>query len=74
MAQSGGARARFKLLLSAQRQFVLEQQPEPFGMIEGARLGFVLEVPEPLGEAVETEGVQLVEGRMGKHGMSSQWK
>ena len=43
-------------------------------MIEGARLGFVLKVPEPLGEAVETEGVQLVEGRMGKHGMSSQWK
>jgi hypothetical protein len=65
--------ARFELLLPAQRQFVFEQQTEPFGMIEAARFGFVLEFLEPLGQAVETENVQLVERRMREHGISPQW-
>ena len=58
----------FKLLLSARRQFVFEQQPEPFGVIETTRFGLVFEFPESFGQAMKTEGVQLVECRMSEHG------
>jgi hypothetical protein len=50
----------FELLLSAQRQFVFEQQSEPFGMIETARFWLVFEFLEPFDETIETERVQLV--------------
>ena len=56
MAQLGDPGPCFKLLLPAQRQFVFEQQSEPFGVIEAARFGFVFEFPESLGEAMKTEG------------------
>ena len=45
--------ARFELLLLAQREFVFEQQAEPFGVIEAARLGPVFEFLEALGEPME---------------------
>src|SRR5271157_1720033 len=73
MTQLSDPGARFELLLSAQRQLVFEQQTEPFGMIEAARFMFVFEFLEPFGQAVKTEGVQLVERGMGEHGISSQW-
>ena len=73
MTQAGDLGARFELLLPAQRQLIFEQQPEPFGMIEAADFGFVFEFPEPFGQAVETEGVQLIERRVSEHGISSQW-
>ena len=73
MTQLGDPGARFELLLPAQREFVFEQQPEPFGMIEAARFRFVFEFLEPFGQAVEAEGVQLVECRMSEHGDFSQW-
>ena len=73
MAQARDPGAGFELLLSAQRQLVFEQQTEPFGMIEAARFGFVFEFLEPFGQAVKTEGVQLVERGMSEHGISSQW-
>ena len=57
MTQLGDPSPRFELLLAAQRQFVFEQQTEPFGVIETARLGFVLEFLEPFGQAVEAERV-----------------
>ena len=40
---------------------MFEQQTEPFGVIEAARFGFVFQFLEPLGQAIKTEGVQLVE-------------
>ena len=64
----GGPGAGFELLLPAQRQLVFEQQSEPFGVIEAARLGLVLQLLEAFGQAVEAERVQLVEGRMSEHG------
>ena len=67
MTQTRGASARFEVFLPAQRQFVFEQQAEPFGVIEAARLGFVFEFLEPLGEAIKTKRVQLIECRMSKH-------
>ena len=53
VAQFGGAGAGLELLLPAQGRFMFQQQSEPFGVIEAARLGFVFEVLEPLGEAIE---------------------
>jgi hypothetical protein len=70
VAQLGGAGAGLELLLPAQGRFIFQQQSEPFGMIETARLGFVFEVLKPLGEAMEAERVQLVERGMGEHGKS----
>ena len=49
VTQLGGPGPCFKLLLSAQRQFVFEQQSEPFGVIETTRFGPVFELPESLG-------------------------
>ena len=72
MTQSGGPGACFELLLPAQRQFVFEQQAEPFGVIEAARLGVVLQFLEAFGQAVKAQRVQLVECRMSEHGISSQ--
>src|SRR5208283_2417185 len=72
VTQSRDSGAGFELLLPAQRQLVFEQQAEPFGVIEAARLGVVLQVPEAFGQAVKTERVQLVEGRMSEHGISCQ--
>ena len=63
VTQFGGPGPCFKLLLSAQRQFIFEQQSEPFGVIETARFGLVFEFPESLGQAMKTEGVQLIECR-----------
>ena len=45
MAQLSDPGARFELLLPAQRQLVLEQQAEPFGVIEAARFGVCVRVP-----------------------------
>jgi hypothetical protein len=41
VTQPGDPGARFELLLPAQRKFVFEQQAEPFGVIEAARLGLI---------------------------------
>ena len=72
MTQTGRPGAGFELLLPAQRQLVFEQQTEPFGVIEAARLGVVLQVLEAFGQAVKAKRVQLVEGRMSEHGISCQ--
>ncbi len=73
MAQACGSGAHFKLFLPAQGRFILEQQTKPFRVIKAARFGIVFDLLEPLGQAVETEGVQLVERRMSEHEVSSQW-
>src|SRR5208282_3892922 len=67
MAQAGDPGTRFELLLPAQRQFIFEEQAKPFGVIEVARFGFVLVLPEPLGQVVKAESVRLVEFRMSEH-------
>ena len=67
MAQLGGAGAAFEPLLPAQRRLVFEQQSEPFGVLEAARLGLGFEVLEAFGHAVKAEAWQQVEGGMGEH-------
>src|SRR5271166_4005989 len=59
--------ARFELLLPAQREFVFEQQAEPFGVIEAARFGPVFQFLESFGQAVEAKCAQMVEGRVSEH-------
>ena len=49
MAQAGDPGARFELLLPAQGHLVFEQQAEPFGVIEAARLGLVFDFLKSLG-------------------------
>jgi hypothetical protein len=72
MTQTRDSGACFELLFPAQREFVFEQQAEPFGVIEAARLGVVLQVLEAFGHAVKTKRVRLVESRMSEHGISCQ--
>ena len=52
----------------------IEQEAEPFGVIEGFDLGIVLELLEGLGHAGEAELVELGQGRVGEHGGLPQWK
>jgi len=73
VTQPGDPGAHLELLLPAQRQLVLEQQTEPFGMIEAADLGFVFEFLKPFGQTVKAKRVQMIEGWMSEHGISSQW-
>ena len=72
MPQPGDPGPCFELLLPAQRGLVFEQQAEPLGVIETSRLGLVFELPEAFGQAVETQGVELIERGMGEHGDISQ--
>src|SRR5271154_1286103 len=67
MAQPGDPGARFELLLPAQRQLVFEQQAEPFGVIEAARFGPVLQFLESFGQTVKAKRVQMVERGMSEH-------
>ena len=66
--------ARLEPLLLSQRELVLEDQAEPLGVVEGARLGVALKVLEALGHAVQAKRVQLLEGRVGQHDHLRQWK
>ncbi|MDA9530971.1 hypothetical protein ACM42_21510 [Bradyrhizobium sp. CCBAU 25338] len=54
-----------------QRGFTFEQQSKPFGVTEAASLTGGFNVGEGLGYAVEAEGVEAVEGRMGEQGTVS---
>jgi len=54
-----------------QRGFTFEQQSKPFGVTEAASLTGGFNVGEGLGHAVEAEGVEAVEGRMGEQGTVS---
>ncbi|MGY2933043.1 hypothetical protein ACVWZ6_002645 [Bradyrhizobium sp. GM6.1] len=54
-----------------QRGFTFEQQRKPFGVTEACALTGGFDVGEGLGHAVEAEGVEAVEGRMGEQGMIS---
>ena len=67
LAQLGGAGAALELLLPAQGGFMFEQQRQPFGVGEIGGLGLGAEFLEALGHAVEAQGVEQVDGRMGEH-------
>jgi hypothetical protein len=58
VAQLGGAGTRLEALLATQSGLALEQEREPFGMIEGAGIGMIGQFTEALSHAVEAEFVQ----------------
>jgi hypothetical protein len=75
MAKVCGAGAGLEALLLAQRLFVFEDDAEPLGMRQRARLGVRLQRLVTLRHAVEAEAVQEIEGGMGQHrSVSCQWK
>ena len=75
MTQPGGAGTSLEALLAPQRRFMLEQDGEPFAMIEGAGFRLGGEILKALGHAVQSEVAQYVEGWMGQHDLVSlQWK
>lgn len=71
LAQLGVAQASGEPFVVPQRGFTFEQQSKPFGVTEAASLTGSFDVGEGLGHAVEAEGVEAVEGRMGEQGMVS---
>ena len=66
-SQTGGFTSAPFLLRRRSRFVQSRKQAEPFGVIEATHLRFVFQFLEPFGQAVETEGVQLVECGMSEH-------
>jgi hypothetical protein len=71
VAQLGVTQTSGEPLVVTQRGFTFEQQRKPFGVTEACGLTGGFDVGEGLGHAVEAEGVEAVEGRMGEQGMIS---
>ena len=74
LPQLGGPRACLKPLLLAQRDLLVDQQTEPFGVVERAALGIGREIAEPLCHAVEAKFAQAIQCWMVQQGRSPQWK
>jgi hypothetical protein len=72
MAQLGGPGTGLEAFLAPECGLALQQEREPFGVIEGGGLGMSGQFAEALGHAVEAEFVQQVEGGMMKHVRSPQ--
>jgi hypothetical protein len=70
MTQPHRAGAGHEALLAAHRHLVLEQQAKPLGVLEGACRGVGSDLLAALGHAVQAEGVEEVESRMGEHASS----
>ena len=67
VAEMGGASAGLEALLLAQRFLMFEDDAEPLGMRQGARLGVRLQCLVALRHAVQAEAMQEIEGGMGEH-------
>ena len=74
VAQTSGTGAGLEALLAAHRHLVVEQQGEPFAMLQGPGLGLGFEVLEGLRHAVQAEAGKQVAGRVDQHGGYPQWK
>ena len=75
MAQPGRAGTCLEALLAARCRFVLEQDGEPFPVIEGTRLCLRVEILEGSGHAVQAEVAQHAEGGVCQHDLRYlQWK
>jgi hypothetical protein len=74
LPQLGGACACLEPLLLTQRDFLVDQQAEPFGVFEGAAFGVGRQIAEPLCHAVKAKFVQPVQCWMVQQCRSPQWK
>ena len=73
VAKPRGAGPAFEALLAALGRLVVQQQGQPFGMLQGAGFGLDGHVVEGFGHSVQAELDQAVAGGMGQHGVP-QWK
>ena len=74
MAQAGGAGAGLEAFLPPQRRLLLEQQPKPLGVIEGARFRIGAQFLEAFGHAVQAKLMKQIECRVDEHEDLRQWK
>jgi hypothetical protein len=61
LAQFGGACACLEPLLLTQRDLLIDQQTEPFGVFEGAAFRIGRQIAEPLCHAVEAKFAQAIQ-------------
>jgi hypothetical protein len=74
MAQTCCPGTGLEPLLPAQRHLPLEQERQPFGMLQRLGLRLDLEIVEGLGHAVQAEAGEEVERRVDQHRRFPQWK
>ena len=73
MAQLGGPCACLEPLLLSQCHLVLEQDAEPFHVVESLAFGVGRQFAQALGHAVQTELAQSVDRGMLQQRRSPQW-
>jgi hypothetical protein len=73
MAQFGGPRTRLEPLLLAHRHLVLQQDAEPFEMIECPALRIGGQIAQAPGHANQAKIVQVINGGVLQHSGSPQW-
>ena len=74
LPQLGGPRACLEPLLLAERDLLVDQQTEPFGVFEGAAFGIGREIAEPLCHAVKAQFAQAIQCWVVQQSRSPQWK
>lgn len=75
VTQPGAAQPAVEALGVAGCRLAVEQQRQPFGVSQIGRIILSLELDEGVGDAVELERYELVDGGMGQRCVSSpQWK
>jgi hypothetical protein len=71
LAQLGGPHSGLETAIAAFHRLTIKKQGEPVGMGKFVGLGVSLEIDECAGHALEAKFLELVEGGMVKHGVSS---
>jgi hypothetical protein len=74
LSQTRDPRSHLEAFLTAPGLLILEQQPEPLQMVQAASLRIGGEILEALGHTMKPELTEKVEGGMGEHVLSYQWK
>ena len=74
MAQPCRAHPGFKALGLTAGDLTVDQQAKPFSVAHICGTVLRLQFAERFGHTVEPHGFQVIEGWMGKHDVSFQWK
>jgi hypothetical protein len=64
----------FKALGFSACDLAVDQQAKPFGVAKLSSAVLRLQFAERFGHTIEPQGLQVIEGWMGKHDVSFQWK
>jgi hypothetical protein len=74
MAQLGLAHPGLEALGFSAGDFAINQQAKPFGVVHLCGTVLRLQLAERFGHPVKPQGLQVIEGWVGKHDVSFQWK